>query len=156
MIQWQHPEIGRNQAERLLIAREKHMTKDYWKGARADFLGDLRSEYQNHGFNCYRDQPSIHEKRENGLSKVIQNTDLAWRKIQNGTWGICEECKEPISKKRLEIMPEARECIFCKTLSKIPEPARGIAEQAIFEKNWDKILFIKKSFNINLAPLISA
>ncbi len=39
--------------------------------------------------------------------------DLALKKIENGTYGICEECGEPIGEKRLEAIPWVRLCINC-------------------------------------------
>jgi DnaK suppressor protein len=38
----------------------------------------------------------------------------ALERIQNGSFGICEECDEPISTKRLEARPETTLCIRCK------------------------------------------
>lgn len=37
----------------------------------------------------------------------------ALRKIENGTHGICAECDEPISEKRLAAIPWAKYCIAC-------------------------------------------
>ncbi|HUJ17811.1 MAG TPA: TraR/DksA family transcriptional regulator [Nitrospirota bacterium] len=39
----------------------------------------------------------------------------AFRKLQNNTFGLCEECGEEIDIKRLEVNPLARYCISCKT-----------------------------------------
>jgi DnaK suppressor protein len=39
---------------------------------------------------------------------------LALKKIDDGTFGICEDCEEPISRKRLEARPETALCIRCK------------------------------------------
>ena len=44
------------------------------------------------------------------LSKI----DHALTKIEDGTFGICEDCGEPISIKRLEARPETTLCIRCK------------------------------------------
>lgn len=44
------------------------------------------------------------------LSKI----DTALKKIRDGEFGICEECDEPISRKRLEARPETTLCIRCK------------------------------------------
>jgi DnaK suppressor protein len=40
----------------------------------------------------------------------------AKRRMTEGTYGICEECKEPIAAKRLAAVPWARYCIACQTL----------------------------------------
>jgi DnaK suppressor protein len=49
--------------------------------------------------------------REKGL---LTKLDLALKKIDEGTFGICETCEEPIGKKRLEARPETSLCIKCK------------------------------------------
>ncbi len=49
--------------------------------------------------------------REKNLLDKIQK---ALDRIDNGTFGICEECDEPISIKRLEARPETTLCIRCK------------------------------------------
>ena len=45
---------------------------------------------------------------------LMDKIDLALRKIDEGTYGICEECEEPIAVKRLQARPEAPLCIQCK------------------------------------------
>jgi len=49
--------------------------------------------------------------------KYEQYKDIAdaFRKFQNSTYGVCEECGGEISIKRLEVNPLARYCIECKT-----------------------------------------
>lgn len=49
--------------------------------------------------------------------KYEQYKDIAdaFRKFQNNTYGVCEECGGEISIKRLEVNPLARYCIECKT-----------------------------------------
>jgi DnaK suppressor protein len=47
---------------------------------------------------------------------MVKEIDSALDKIGSGTYGICEECDEPISQKRLEANPVARYCITCKRM----------------------------------------
>lgn len=47
--------------------------------------------------------------------KLIPKIQDALQRIEDGTYGICEECGEEISEKRLEFRPEATLCISCKT-----------------------------------------
>lgn len=55
------------------------------------------------------------EFRLRGREKSLLNKlDLALKKIDDGTFGICEICEEPIGKKRLEARPETSLCIKCK------------------------------------------
>jgi DnaK suppressor protein len=49
--------------------------------------------------------------REKAFLEKIQK---ALNKIDDGTFGVCEECSEEISAKRLEARPETTLCIRCK------------------------------------------
>jgi DnaK suppressor protein len=44
----------------------------------------------------------------------IQKIESALAKIQGGSYGVCEECEEPIEVKRLEARPVATLCFACK------------------------------------------
>lgn len=45
---------------------------------------------------------------------LMDKIELALKKIDEGSFGVCEECEEPISLKRLQARPEAPLCIQCK------------------------------------------
>ncbi len=45
----------------------------------------------------------------------LQEVDEALDRIENGTYGICEECGGPISLKRLDVRPVAKYCVPCLT-----------------------------------------
>jgi DnaK suppressor protein len=55
----------------------------------------------------------------------LKKIDHALAKIDEGTFGICEECEEPISTKRLEARPETTLCIRCKEDQERIEKAYG-------------------------------
>src|SRR3954454_18576713 len=55
----------------------------------------------------------------------LKKIDYALAKIDDGTFGICEECEEPISIKRLEARPETSLCIRCKEDQERIEKAYG-------------------------------
>ena len=53
--------------------------------------------------------------RLRGREKVfLDKIEKALRKIEEGSFGVCEECGEEISIKRLEARPETTLCIRCK------------------------------------------
>ena len=54
---------------------------------------------------------SLNENERMRLQEVDESLDG----IENGTYGICEECGEPIGLKRLEVRPVAKYCVPCKT-----------------------------------------
>ena len=43
----------------------------------------------------------------------LGDIEAALRKIEKGTYGICEHCKRPIEKKRIKVLPSARYCLVC-------------------------------------------
>jgi DnaK suppressor protein len=45
--------------------------------------------------------------------KLLREVSGALRRIDNGTYGVCAECEEPISSKRLDAVPWARYCVTC-------------------------------------------
>jgi DnaK suppressor protein len=66
------------------------------------------------------------EFRLRGREKsLMSKLDLALRKLDEGTFGICERCEEPIGKKRLEARPETTLCIQCKEAQERDERAFG-------------------------------
>lgn len=50
--------------------------------------------------------------RERGTDMIRELRD-ALEKLDNGTYGLCEECGDEISEQRLEVRPEAVLCIRC-------------------------------------------
>jgi DnaK suppressor protein len=66
------------------------------------------------------------EFRLRGREKVhLTKLNLALKKLDDGTFGICTECEEPINKKRLEARPETQLCIRCKEDQEQAEKAFG-------------------------------
>ena len=66
------------------------------------------------------------EFRLRGREKThLAKLELALRKIEDGSFGICTECSEPIAKKRLEARPETQLCIKCKEDQERDEKAYG-------------------------------
>ena len=61
--------------------------------------------------------------RENKLIKKVRK---ALNRFENGTFGICEECGENISIKRLKARPVTTQCIDCKTKEEASEKALGL------------------------------
>ena len=49
------------------------------------------------------------------LRERVSEIDSALNKIRMGTYGTCEKCKQPISEKELDIIPETRLCEHCKS-----------------------------------------
>ena len=64
--------------------------------------------------------------RLRGREKVfLEKIDHALEKIRNGSFGVCEQCADPISIKRLEARLETTLCIRCKEDQERLEKAYG-------------------------------
>jgi DnaK suppressor protein len=48
-----------------------------------------------------------------GAREEILRIDEALDRIENGTYGQCQLCDEPIPAKRLEVLPHTRHCVEC-------------------------------------------
>lgn len=56
----------------------------------------------------------IHLKRKQTDAKILQAIEGALRRIDDGTYGVCRDCGEPIVKARLNAIPWTRSCVSCK------------------------------------------
>ena len=53
----------------------------------------------------------------NNLEKtLLREVEEAVMRVQEGTYGICQECDEPISAKRLQALPWAKFCVRCQEM----------------------------------------
>lgn len=57
--------------------------------------------------------------------KLLSKIDEALDRIEDGEYGICEECGCDINIKRLEARPVTTLCIDCKTLQEQKEKSQG-------------------------------
>ena len=58
----------------------------------------------------YSDSLSLEESLQNSLRDISN----ALQKIENGSYGICKYCNQPIDDKRLLARPASSACISCK------------------------------------------
>ncbi|CAN2041585.1 RNA polymerase-binding transcription factor DksA [Candidatus Magnetomoraceae bacterium gMMP-15] len=59
-------------------------------------------------------------------SKLIKKIKKTLQRIEDGTFGICENCGEDISLKRIKARPVTTQCIDCKTKEEKAEKAMGL------------------------------
>lgn len=51
------------------------------------------------------------------LRDALNEVEAAIARLDNGTYGMCERCHQPIAPARLEAKPAARRCIACASRS---------------------------------------
>jgi RNA polymerase-binding protein DksA len=92
----------------------KHISEDTLKKSPKDASGDI-SGYTYHMADVATD--TYDREFSLGLASndrmLLYELDDALKKIEDGTFGICEECKGLIAKNRLKAVPYARLCVKC-------------------------------------------
>ncbi len=58
--------------------------------------------------------------------KLLKKVEEALARIENGIFGICDDCGEEIGEARLKARPVTTQCIDCKTAEEAREKARGV------------------------------
>ena len=101
----------------LLASAKKTLTEEasFDTDDLPDEIDQASSEYAQSMFFRLRD-------REKFLLKKIEK---ALERIEEGTFGMCERCEEPISLKRLEARPVTTLCIRCKEEQEKKEKSYG-------------------------------
>ena len=92
----------------------KHISEDTLKKSQKDAAGDI-SGYTYHMADVATD--TYDREFSLGLAsnerQSLYELDEAIKKIEEGTFGICEECKSLITKTRLKVVPFTRLCVKC-------------------------------------------
>lgn len=97
-----------------VLADIEHISADTLKKSQKEASGDI-SGYTYH----MADVASDNYDREFSLGiasndrQFIYELEDALKKIEDGNYGLCEDCKCLISKTRLKVVPYARLCLKC-------------------------------------------
>ena len=65
-------------------------------------------------------QVAVHDKLQVIRGDVVR----AFEKLDEGTYGLCDVCGEPIGSKRLKAMPDVVNCVKCASLQPRPRHTR--------------------------------
>src|ERR1700676_956526 len=81
-------------------------------GVGADVVG--AQDMADQADSCYTKE-SLFQQSSNARDLLIL-VQAALRRDDEGAFGLCVECGEPVQKKRLDAVPWARHCVACKEL----------------------------------------
>ena len=111
-----HETIGINVAEikarkRALESKLLELTGASWERE------DLWIEYQADPLDQVNSSTDreMTVQRLNSKARQIQDIQAAIAKIDDGAYGLCEDCEENIPRKRLDAVPWARLCVTCQS-----------------------------------------
>lgn len=110
--------------------------KEQLEQMKADIIADVEQTLndmtnQNENIPDPNDRATVESDRSFELRlrsrerKLLDKIDEAIGRIENGEYGICDDCGEKIRIKRLEARPVAKFCIDCKTKQEQMEKAHG-------------------------------
>lgn len=101
----------RQEVERLL--QEKHETEEEIARLRETLRYELDEDLEE-------GDPALVEREKNlallnNLERKLESVAAAMRLIEEGGYGVCQRCGNPIDPARLKALPHARLCIRCQT-----------------------------------------
>ncbi len=103
--------------EALLLERRKTLLRDVESLDEVRTTGDGSSGVPLHLADMGTDssEHDVNFTCAQSAGDEIREIDEALARIQDGSFGKCENCDKPIPEGRLEAIPYARLCIPCKT-----------------------------------------
>jgi DnaK suppressor protein len=101
----------------ILLEQKKELEGQLNKIAEKE-NGDYEASFDDFGRNAEDNAEEVEEYTAKvgvteTLEKKLSEINVALEKIENGTYGFCENCKEEIPLERLRAYPAAKDCIKC-------------------------------------------
>ena len=87
-------------------SREKEALKAAGQDVSVDHMADFGTDNYEQEFTLGILEQDV---------ETLQDINDALTRIQEGSFGLCEECEKPIARARLKALPYARLCVACKT-----------------------------------------
>lgn len=120
----------------MLTARKKEYLKGWLTRRLSEFLGKDRRTFNDmseYGVKAPDEIEQASMELDRGLTlrmserewNLIRKIEDALERVEKGTFGICEECGEEISEKRLMARPVTTLCIECKREQEALEKRRA-------------------------------
>lgn len=110
---------------RDLIAIRNHSNLKQRRAVLEKKLGELTGVFQDRSELTVETSPDALDtiqmttdrevcvERMNISAQILSDVRAALESVNNGSYGICEDCDEPISPRRLNAIPWARVCVKC-------------------------------------------
>jgi len=109
--------------KKLLLAKREEILNDLGKLKDQEMTSTLKdasgenSAYSFHmadvGTDNMEREKTFYFATQEG--RFLYHIEQAIERIEKGTYGLCQECGQPIGKERLDAVPHARLCITCKS-----------------------------------------
>jgi RNA polymerase-binding transcription factor len=103
-------------AEKQRLLKQGNFTNEVMEASGPDVTGDLsshRTHTADQGTESY--QTEMASQLKSAESRTLREINDALKRIQDGTYGKCDNCDEEIPRARLDVVPHARLCMKCKS-----------------------------------------
>ena len=113
----------REHFKKLLLKKRKELMEQMELIKNTEKEATLKEATGDHSSYSYHmaDQGTDTMEREKNLfyaqrdGRLLYHIEQALDRIEEGTFGLCHSCKNPVNRERLEAVPHARLCIACKS-----------------------------------------
>jgi DnaK suppressor protein len=95
---------------KMLVEKREALMSTMKKNQDMDAMQDIGDEADQAGQSIEKEL--LFELSDNERTTLDQ-IEGALRKMDKGTYGLCESCQKPIPKMRIKALPFARYCIVC-------------------------------------------
>lgn len=112
------PETLKELKEKLL-AEKAHFEEELSRIAKPTGAeGDYQTSFSEIGTDEDENASEVEEYTDNlavttNLEKQLKEISEALERMENGTYGICENCSKEIPLERLRVYPAAKRCLDC-------------------------------------------
>jgi DnaK suppressor protein len=86
---------------------EEQLNQLYTEKVSDTQVGDVGDQASSSSLESLRD--SLQDSNINEYNRIVQ----ALKMIENGTYGVCVDCNNPIAERRLKSYPNATRCLAC-------------------------------------------
>lgn len=92
----------------------KDLEEDNLLASQSDFTGEMpfEEDYAASGTSTFERERDL--SLSENVKDLLGQVEYALKKMEEGTYGICEMCGKPIPYERLEALPYANLCVTCK------------------------------------------
>lgn len=106
------PQLPEGSARDWLTRREAELRAEIGDATQPESAGDreVLDRKDEAGENALRDVASAEVERDLAELREVQ---AALQRLDEGSWGRCADCEEPIDPRRLAVQPAALRCAAC-------------------------------------------
>lgn len=96
-----------------MLLRQRREILDRLQGLESDWQALSERDIEREEEAQKADLASLFDQLEERERQELEDIELALTKMVNVTYGICEQCRKPLSLERMEVLPASRFCRKC-------------------------------------------